>query len=159
MKQNDKQERLPAISQELVEKAYSSSFYYGGESEFFNMKSYILSHRYQKLIDKHSFDAKDMNSKWGTYDEKVFLKNLSDMDQEKQPFFSTILTLTNHEPFELPSEPHFKGDDVDSKFRSTSFYTDSCLGAYINAAKQKSWYKNTLFVYTSIVFFIKNNFL
>jgi phosphoglycerol transferase MdoB-like AlkP superfamily enzyme len=87
-----------------------------------------------------------MNSKWGTYDEKVFLKNLADMDQEKQPFFSTILTLTNHEPFELPSEPHFKGDDVDSKFRSTSFYTDSCLGAYINAAKQKSWYKNTLFV-------------
>jgi phosphoglycerol transferase MdoB-like AlkP superfamily enzyme len=146
MKQNDKQERLPAISQELVEKAYSSSFYYGGESEFFNMKSYILSHRYQKLIDKHSFDAKDMNSKWGTYDEKVFLKNLADMDQEKQPFFSTILTLTNHEPFELPSEPHFKGDEVDSKFRSTSFYTDSCLGAYINAAKQKSWYKNTLFV-------------
>jgi len=146
MKQNDKQERLPAITQEFVENAYSSSFYYGGESEFFNMKSYILSHGYKKLIDKHSFDAKDMNSKWGAYDEKVFLKNLSDLDQEKQPFFSTILTLTNHEPFELPSEPRFKGDDVDSKFRSTSFYTDSCLGAYINAAKQKSWYKNTLFV-------------
>ena len=146
MKQNDKQERLPAISQEFVENAYSSSFYYGGESEFFNMKSYILSHGFQKLIDKHSFDAKDMNSKWGTYDEKIFLKNLSDMDQEKQPFFSTILTLTNHEPFELPTEPHFKGDDVDSKFRSTAFYTDSCLGAYINAAKQKSWYKNTLFI-------------
>jgi phosphoglycerol transferase MdoB-like AlkP superfamily enzyme len=149
MKQNDKQERLPAISQEFVENAYSSSFYYGGESEFFNMKSYILSHGYQKLIDKHSFDAKDMNSKWGAYDEKVFSKNLSDMDQEKQPFFTTILTLTNHEPFELPSEPHFKGDDVDSKFRSTSFYTDSCLGAYLNAAKQKSWYKNTLFVIVS----------
>ena len=146
MKQNDKQERLPAITQEFVENAYSSSFYYGGESEFFNMKSYILSHGYKKLIDKHSFDAKDMNSKWGAYDEKVFLKNLSDLDQEKQPFFSTILTLTNHEPFELPSEPRFKGDDVDSKFRSTSFYTDSCLGAYINAAKQKNWYKNTLFV-------------
>ena len=146
IKQNDKQERLPAISQEFVENAYSSSFYYGGESEFFNMKSYILSHGFKKLIDKHSFDAKDMNSKWGTYDEKIFLKNLSDMDQEKQPFFSTILTLTNHEPFELPTEPHFKGDDVDSKFRSTSFYTDSCLGAYINAAKQKSWYKNTLFI-------------
>lgn len=146
MKQNDKQERLPAISQEFVENGYSSSFYYGGESEFFNMKSYILSHGYQKLIDKHSFSTKNMNSKWGAYDGKVFSKNLSDLDQEKKPFFSTILTLTNHEPFELPSESHFRGDDVDSKFRSTSFYTDSCLGAYINAAKQKSWYKNTLFV-------------
>ncbi len=146
MKQNDKQEKLPAISQELVKNGYSSSFYYGGESEFFNMKSYILSHGYQKMVDQHSFDTKDMNSKWGTYDEKVFSKNLADLDHAKQPFFSTILTLTNHEPFELPSEPQFKGDDTDSKFRSTSFYTDSCLGAYINEAKQKSWYKNTLFV-------------
>ncbi len=146
MKQNEKQERLPAISQELVKNGYTSSFYYGGESEFFNMKSYILSHGYQKMVDQHSFDLKDMNSKWGAYDEKVFSKNLADLDQAKQPFFSTILTLTNHEPFELPTEPHFKGDDVDSKFRSTSFYTDSCLGVYINEAKQKTWYKNTLFV-------------
>lgn len=146
MKQNDKQERLPAISQDLIQNGYSSSFYYGGESEFFNMKSYILSHGYQRMVDQHSFDKKDMNSKWGTYDDKVFSKNLSELDHAKQPFFSTILTLTNHEPFELPAEPHFKGDDVDSKFRSTTFYTDSCLGAYINEAKQKSWYKNTLFV-------------
>lgn len=146
MKQNDKQERLPAISQDLIQNGYSSSFYYGGESEFFNMKSYILSHGYQRMVDQHSFDKKDMNSKWGTYDDKVFSKNLSELDHAKQPFFSTILTLTNHEPFELPAEPHFKGDDVDSKFRSTTFYTDSCLGAYLNEAKQKSWYKNTLFV-------------
>jgi len=146
MKQNDKQERLPAISRELVENGYSSSFYYGGESEFFNMKSYLLSHSYKKLIDKHSFDTQDMNSKWGAYDEKVFSRNLADLDQAKQPFFSTILTLTNHEPFELPVEPHFKGDEVDSKFRSTTFYTDSCLRAYLDQAKQKSWYKNTLFV-------------
>ena len=146
MKQNDKQERLPAISQDLIQNGYSSSFYYGGESEFFNMKSYILSHGYQRMVDQHSFDKKDMNSKWGTYDDKVFSKNLNELDHAKQPFFSTILTLTNHEPFELPEEPHFKGDDVDSKFRSTTFYTDSCLGAYINEAKQKSWYKKTLFV-------------
>ena len=146
MKQNDKQERLPAISQELIDNGYSSSFYYGGESEFFNMKSYVLSHGYEKMVDQHSFDKKDMNSKWGTYDDKVFSKNLNELDNAKQPFFSTILTLTNHEPFELPSEPHFKGDDVDSKFRSTTFYTDSCLGAYLHEAKQKSWYKNTLFV-------------
>ena len=110
------------------------------------MKSYILSHGFQKMVDQHSFDVRDMNSKWGTYDDKVFSKNVADLDNAKQPFFSTILTLTNHEPFELPVEPHFKGDDVDSKFRSTTFYTDSCLGAYINEAKQKSWYKNTLFV-------------
>lgn len=146
MKQNSKQEKLPAISQELEKNNYSTSFYYGGESEFFNMKSYILSHGFQNMIDKHSFDQKDMNSKWGAYDEKVFEKNLADMDKTPQPFFSTILSLTNHEPFELPVVSHFKGDDIENKFRSTAFYTDSCLGAYFNEAKKKNWYKNTLFV-------------
>ena len=146
MKQNDKQEKLPGIAQELGSNGYHTSFYYGGESEFFNMKSYILSHGYQTLIDQHSFDKKDMNSKWGTYDDKVFSKNLIDLDKETQPFFSTLLTLTNHEPFELPGKPRFKGENVENKFRSTTYYTDSCLGAYLKKAKKLPWYKNTLFV-------------
>lgn len=146
MKQNDKQEKLPAIAQEMQANGYSTSFYYGGESEFFNMKSYILSHAYTRLIDEHSFDKKDMNSKWGTYDHLVFRKNALDMDVEKEPFFSTILTLTNHEPFEIPGTPRFPGKDVDNKYRSTFFYTDSTIGAYIKEAKTKDWYKNTLFV-------------
>lgn len=146
MKLNDKQEKLPGIAQELGAKGYHTSFYYGGESEFFNMKSYILSHGYQTMIDQHSFDKKDMNSKWGTYDDKVFSKNLTDLDKETQPFFSTLLTLTNHEPFELPGKPRFKGENVENKFRSTTYYTDSCLGAYLKEAKKKQWYKNTLFV-------------
>lgn len=146
MKQNGKQENLPAISQELGKKGYKTSFYYGGESEFFNMKSYILSHGYSKLVDQHSFAKKDMNSKWGTFDHMVFRKNAADLDTEKKPFFSTILTLTNHEPFEIPGTPRFKGDDADNKFRSTFFYTDSCIGEYIKVAKTKEWYKNTLFV-------------
>lgn len=146
MKQNDKQENLPSIAQELAMKGYNNSFYYGGESEFFNMKSYILSHGYPTLVDQYSFAKKDMNSKWGTFDDKVFKKNLIDLDNVKQPFFSTILTLTNHEPFEVPGQSRFKGENVENKFRSTSFYTDSCLGAYLKEAKSRQWYKNTLFV-------------
>ncbi len=146
MKQNSKQEKLPGIAQELAANGYKTSFYYGGESEFFNMKSYLLSHGYQTLIDQYNFAKKDMNSKWGTFDHKVFEKNLQDLDQVKQPFFSTILTLTNHEPFELPGKARFKGENVENKFRSTSFYTDSSLGAYIKEARSKTWYKNTLFV-------------
>ncbi|WP_276346342.1 LTA synthase family protein [Daejeonella sp. JGW-45] len=146
MKQNDKQEKLPGIARDFKSIGYNTSFYYGGESEFFNMKSYILGHGYDKLIDQHSFEKKDMNSKWGTYDHMVFRKNLNDLGKEGQPFFSTILTLTNHEPFELPGKPHFPGENVENKFRSTFFYTDSCLGAYIREARKTHWYKNTLFV-------------
>lgn len=146
LKQNDKQEKLPAISSTLSRAGYRNSFFYGGESEFFNLKSYILSHDYQQLVDKKSFQARDMNSKWGAYDHVVYERVLQDQPKAGQPFFTTVLTLTNHEPFELPVKPRFGDDTVENQFRSTAFYTDSSLYAFIREAKKQSWYKNTLFV-------------
>ncbi|MFM6975243.1 MAG: LTA synthase family protein [Sphingobacteriaceae bacterium] len=146
IKEYGKQERLPSLAQIFRKNNYRTSFYYGGESEFFGMKSYILGHGYQKLIDKPDFEAKDMNSKWGAYDGKVYQRQLADLNKEKQPFFSTLLSLTNHEPFELPVKPKFPGNEVENKFRSTAFYADSCLGSFIKESAKQPWYKNTLFV-------------
>lgn len=146
MKENSKQVKLPSLSQSFGSRGYSTSFFYGGESRFFNMRSYLLSHDYRKIIDKADFEQKDMNSKWGAYDGVVYSRMVSDLNREKAPFFATMLTLTNHEPFELPVSPHFKGDDIGNKFRSTAYYADSCLGAFIRQAQKQSWYKNTLFI-------------
>ena len=146
LKINNKHEKLPSLAQAFKKENYNTSFYYGGESEFFNLKSYILSHSYQRLIDKHDFSSKDMNSKWGAYDGVVFEKQLNDLKNSPTPFFSTLLTLTNHEPFELPGTPRFNSGTDGDKFRSTAFYTDSCLGNYLDEARKQPWYKNTLFV-------------
>ena len=145
IKLNNKQEKLPAISSALKNNGYQTSFYYGGQSEFFNIKSYLLSHDYDRLIDKSNFEDESLSS-WGVFDHLVFKKNVSDLDSEKQPFFSTILTLSNHEPFQLPGKAHYSGSGVENKFRSTAFYTDQSLGDYINEAQNKAWYKNTVFV-------------
>jgi phosphoglycerol transferase MdoB-like AlkP superfamily enzyme len=145
LKFNDKQEKLPAISQSLKEHGYQTSFYYGGQSEFFNIKSYLFSHGFNTVIDKSNFPKENMSS-WGAFDHIVFQKNVSDLDKLKQPFFSTILSLSNHEPFQLPGAPHFPGESPEDKFRSTSFYTDSSVAAYLKQARTKSWYKNTLFI-------------
>ncbi|MGV3706250.1 MAG: LTA synthase family protein [Arcticibacter sp.] len=146
MKENGKQVKIPALSATFGAQGYSTSFYYGGESRFFNMKSYLLSHNYQEIIDRKDFDSKDLSSKWGAFDGAVYRKMLEQLGQKRSPFFSTFLTLTNHEPFDIPGKAHFPGDDVQNKFRSTAFYADSCLGAFIREAKTKSWYKNTLFI-------------
>ncbi|KQC00665.1 LTA synthase family protein [Pedobacter sp. Hv1] len=145
----EKMQKIPAISQKLVQNSYQTSFFYGGESEFDNYKAFILSHGYQKLVDKNSFDPKDMNSKWGAYDGLVFTKQLESLNQTKQPFFSTILSLTNHEPFELPVRSKFGTRNNVEKFKSTAYYTDSCINAYLNTAKKQNWYKNTLFIFVA----------
>lgn len=146
VKENGKQEKLPALSQVFRENAYQTSFYYGGESEFYGNKSFMLSHGTEVLVDKNDFQDKDMNSKWGAFDGVVYQKQLADFKTVKQPFFSTILTLTNHEPFELPVEGKYPGTDPANLFRSTAHYADSCLGAYLREAAKQAWYKNTLFI-------------
>jgi phosphoglycerol transferase MdoB-like AlkP superfamily enzyme len=112
MKSNAKQEKLPSLSQNFAAYGYNTIFLYGGESEFFNMKSYLLSHKYQRIIDKKNFKQSEMNSKWGAYDDVVYRRAFQESSKLKQPFFSTILTLTNHEPFEVPGASHFAGDGV-----------------------------------------------
>ncbi len=146
MKVNSKQDKLPSFSNTFNKQGYQTSFFYGGETEFFNMKSYLLSHRYDRIIQKKDFDKRDMNSKWGAYDDLVYNKLLGEVTQTKQPFFATLLTLTNHEPFEVPGKPRFSGLGIENKFRSTAYFADSCLGSFINDAKKTPWYKNTLFV-------------
>jgi len=143
---NEKQERLPALSGVFADQGYRTSYFYGGESEFMNFKAYLLSHKITDLVDKRDFEAKEMNSKWGAHDDILFRRNISYLNKVQKPFFSYVQTLSNHEPFELPVPPHFPGDDMGNKFRSTAYYTDASLKQYFDTAKKQSWYKNTLFI-------------
>lgn len=145
----EKMEKLPAISRSLFNAGYKTSFFYGGESEFDNYKAFILTHNYQKMVDKSDFKGNEMKSRWGLFDEVVFARQLSDLNKEKQPFFSTILTLTNHEPFEVPGSSKFGRADNITNFKSTAYYTDSCISAFLTNAKKQAWYKNTLFVFVA----------
>jgi len=142
-----KMQNIPAISQEFKRNGYQTSFFYGGESEFDNYKAFILSHSYDKLIDKNKFNQREMNSKWGAYDGVVLARQLKELNATRQPFFSTLMTLTNHEPFEVPGTYKFGTSDNATRFKSTAFYTDSCINDFLNKAKLQSWYKNTLFIF------------
>lgn len=146
MKENSKQARIPALSQTFKANGYATPFFYGGESRFANMKSYLLSHEINKIIEKSSFDKQYLNSNWGAFDGPVYQRMIQELANEQQPFFATMLTLTNHEPFGLPVAPRYKSGSTEDKFRSTAFYADSCLGAFIDHAKTEPWYDNTLFI-------------
>jgi phosphoglycerol transferase MdoB-like AlkP superfamily enzyme len=110
------------------------------------MKSYMFSHGTEEIIDQQNFPLKEVMSKWGAHDHLVFEKQIDYLNTSPQPFFSTLLTLSNHEPFDLPGPPKFGSKTLANLFRSTAFYTDSTLFAYLTHAKQTDWYKNTLFV-------------
>lgn len=141
-----KQAELPSLVSDFAAAGYRTSFYYGGESEFYNFKGYMLSHGCQKIVDQQHFPLWAARSKWGVYDELTFTKQLNQLSKAKEPFFSVLLTLNNHEPFDLPVPHKFGDDDLPNLFRSTAYYTDSVLYNYLEQAKKTAWYKNTLFV-------------
>lgn len=145
----NKTQSLPGLNKSLNSKGYSSGFYYGGEIDFANFRSYLVNMGYEKIISIDDFDKSLYNSKWGVHDHILLKRFLGDMDSVKEPFFQVVFTLSSHEPFDVPMETIIQGKDDESMFLNSAYYTDNSLGEFINEAKTKNWWDNTLVVIVS----------
>ncbi|HTH29886.1 MAG TPA: sulfatase-like hydrolase/transferase, partial [Lacibacter sp.] len=78
----EKAKKVPSISSSFFNNGYNTSFYYGGETDFYNFRSFILNKDYKRLVDIRSFDKKDINSKWGAHDDVLLKRVLTDLKNE-----------------------------------------------------------------------------
>jgi phosphoglycerol transferase MdoB-like AlkP superfamily enzyme len=141
-----KSRKLATISGVLRDHGYNNTFYYGGDPDFANIRSFLFQAKFQRLVTQDDFPRSYRNSKWGVHDEHVFNYLLNDLDTAKGPFFKMFFTLSSHEPFEIPAERKFKGNNELEQYLSSVYYTDSCLGDFMRKARTKDWYKNTLII-------------
>ncbi|MDY0781078.1 LTA synthase family protein [Tenacibaculum sp. IB213877] len=142
---------LPMLTQEMKNLGYYTSFYYGGDSNFGNMITFLRNGNIDYIVDGEEFDDEDWNSKWGAHDHiflERFMKDLSVPDLKK-PFFSVALTLTSHEPYEFPDEYKFGKNSQENLYKSAQSYTDKAIGKFIDEAKKQPWWDNTLIVIMS----------
>ncbi|MFT3737590.1 MAG: sulfatase-like hydrolase/transferase [Breznakibacter sp.] len=146
MKYPQKTQKMPSIARRLQDEGYSTSFYYGGDTNFANMHSYLVNSGFQRIVNQGQFPKEFRNSKWGVHDGVMFDRLLADTDTAKAPFFTAFFTLSSHEPFDVPMETKIKGDDPSLKYLNSIVYSDSCLGAFIDKAKKSKWWNNTLIV-------------
>lgn len=142
----NKSARLSSLSKLFATKGYTTAFYYGGETQFANIKSYVVNNRFSSLTEKDDFRKEDLNSKWGAHDGVVANKIFADLASFEKPFFATWLTLSSHEPFDVPGTPIFKGRDNETKFLASHYYTDSVVHAFVQKCKNTTWWKNTLLI-------------
>jgi phosphoglycerol transferase MdoB-like AlkP superfamily enzyme len=146
MKEPKKTQTLPGIVKMMNGLDYQSEFWYGGDINFANFNSFIISSGFGSIITKDNFNPDDYNSKWGVHDN-VLIKTLTDsMKSVREPFLKVVLTLSSHEPFEVPMDPVFKGNDDLTKFRNSVYYTDKTIGSFLDWAKGTDWWKNTLVI-------------
>jgi len=150
IKYPEKTQSLPYLPKIFSKSGYYTSFTYGGNIGFANMESYFTMAGFNSLTDDDSFDSKLNSSKWGVYDHYVFEHLIHELDTAKTPFFSVLLSLSSHEPFDVPLDPPFKtGNDEMSLFLNACHYTDQSLGNFIEQAKTKPWWNNTLIIITA----------
>jgi phosphoglycerol transferase MdoB-like AlkP superfamily enzyme len=137
-----KSRTLPAISEELLKAGYATDFLYGGDINFTNMKSYLLGKGYQKLTADTDFSLAEQNSNvWGVSDDITSTWLLNTLKERAEgPWFTTYLTLSSHEPFDVPYAR------LEEKIPNAFAYTDACLGELIDGLKQTPLWKDLLIV-------------
>lgn len=146
MKEPKKTQSLPSVIKTMDSLGYKSSFWYGGEINFANFHSFVINNGFGQIITMDDFSPEYYNSKWGVHDHILFEVLKDSMAHIKEPFIKVVLTLSSHEPFEVPMDPVFEGKDDLTKFKNSVYYTDKTVGAFLDWAKQTSWWKNTLIV-------------
>lgn len=146
IKEPRKSQSLPGIVKILNDNGYNSSFWYGGEIDFANFNSYVLSSGFKTLVTMDDFDPSDYNSKWGVHDHIMFSALRDSMKSVREPFLKVVLTLSSHEPFDVPMEPVFRGSDQMTKYRNSVYYADKALGDFLDWARTTEWWKNTLVI-------------
>lgn len=143
MKIPAKSRTLPAITEGLSKAGYKTDFLYGGDINFTNMKSYLLSTGYQRLTANTDFSlAEQTSNAWGVNDDITFeyLYNQLRNRKEEGPWHTAFLTLSSHEPFEVPY--HRLEDKIPNAFA----YTDECLGKFVDRLKQTPAWKDLLVI-------------
>jgi phosphoglycerol transferase MdoB-like AlkP superfamily enzyme len=140
-----------SLGQQLASQGYDSVFVYGGRGYFDNMNAFFSGNGY-RVVDQSSVDEADIHFKnaWGMADEDLYAQalRLADADHAaSKPFLLQLMTTSNHRPYTYPSGridiP--AGDGREGAVK----YTDWAIGNFLEQARKKPWFDNTLFVFVA----------
>ena len=138
---------LASLPQTLKNNHYYTTFLYGGQLRYANLKSYIYWNQLDQIKEGANLKINEPDGKLGVHDEALFKEAIQDLNKNKKPFCSFIYTLSSHPPYDMPMKPIFNNGGEENQYINSIFYTDKCIGDFMNACKKQSWYDSTLFVF------------
>ena len=141
--QTDKARKLPSLNKSLSN--YHSSYFFGGQLTYGNIKGYLLSQGFDVVKDE-SYYKHLPSGALGVHDEYMFTQFKDELKNLQEPFMSTLFTISSHSPFDFPAEHKLSFNSNEDKYVNSVAYTDKCLGDFMESVKDENWYTNTLFV-------------
>ncbi|MGL5041439.1 MAG: LTA synthase family protein [Aeromonas sp.] len=137
------------IADLLKQRGYDTSFIYGGESHFDNMRSFFLGNGFTTIVEQKDFKNPVFEGSWGASDEDLMAKaneTFSALHKQGKPFFSLVFSSSNHDPFEFPDKRIALYEQPKATRNNAAKYADYAIGEFFKKAKQSDYWKDTLFL-------------
>lgn len=132
----------------LLTKGYETKFIHNGHADYDDMDQFMKQGGFQTIFDVNNYTKWRMKNEWGVSDEDLYEKSYDMIWNKSKPVLSVLLTMSNHDPHELPEEfkklhPEVKTMD---RNQATFYYSDVALGNFLDKCAKHPQYKNTLFL-------------
>ena len=138
---------LPKI---LKDHGYQTSFFHGAFNGSQNFDQYSIVAGFDAYYGKDEYEGPEaFDGRWGIFDEEFLQFFNNKLTTFQQPFFSTIFTVSSHNPYIIPEKYTNKFPKGKTKIHESVAYADFALKQFFVAAKKEAWYKNTIFVITA----------
>ncbi|MBQ4279992.1 MAG: sulfatase-like hydrolase/transferase [Rikenellaceae bacterium] len=156
MKFAAKTQSLPSIMRSLRDAGYTTEYFYGGDADFTNMRSYLLGQGIGRLVSQDDFTAAERSAQWGVPDHLLFSRVIDGLGTPQPgPFLKIVQTSSSHEPFDVPSRR------FDDPFLNSVWYADSCVNALLGGLHDAGLWDNTLVVLVAdhaVTYFGRTNY-
>jgi phosphoglycerol transferase MdoB-like AlkP superfamily enzyme len=143
------QQDFYTLATTLHRHGYDTTFYYGGESHFDNMRSYFLGNGFTRVIEEKDYENPILLGPWGVSDEDLFLRADAEfrrMHDEGKPFFGFVFTSSNHDPFAFPDGRIELYEQPKNTRDNAAKYADYALGEFFKRAMASDYWADTVFL-------------
>ena len=135
---------LPTV---LKENGYHNLFFMTHESQYDNMNAFFRTNGFDEIYAEENYPKEKIANHFGVQDDFLYeyaLPILNEKSQTGQPFFTVLLSISNHPPYVIPSYFTPKTDKIEDQIVE---YADWSIRQFMNEAQKQSWFENTIFVF------------
>lgn len=149
VKQPKAQQGFYTLARTLKARGYDTTFYYGGEGHFDNMRGFFLGNGFGRVIEQKDYPAPGFTGSWGVSDEDLFARadeEFRRLHAAGAPFFGLVFSSSNHDPFEFPDGRIALYEQPKQTRNNAAKYADHALGGFFRQAMASDYWDDTVFL-------------
>jgi phosphoglycerol transferase MdoB-like AlkP superfamily enzyme len=144
----DKMAGLPNI---LYQNGYQTAFFIPYDDQFDNAGGFLSTNDVLNIYSQANYPGNEVHSSMGVSDEFMFrfsIPVINKMWENGKPFFVTLMTSSDHEPYILPDDTGFTPRNREINKQMTEF-ADWSLSRFMQYASAQPWYRQTVFAFVA----------